>query len=83
MVRGLVPPDRLLEWYIEDGWGPLCAFLKKPIPNIPFPHANAASGGWKAREEQCNKRWVEGAFLNLIFIITLLVSVALVRIYLW
>ena len=24
MVRGMVPPDRLLEWCVEDGWGPLC-----------------------------------------------------------
>jgi hypothetical protein len=76
MIRGLVPPDRLLEWDIKDGWGPLCSFLDKPIPSVPFPHANAASGGWKAREEQCNKRWVEKAFLNLI-LLGLLMAVAL------
>ena len=67
MIRGLVPPDRLLEWDISDGWEPLCKFLGKPVPDIPFPHANAAVGGWKTREEQCNQRWVNGAFLNLIF----------------
>ncbi|KAK4225773.1 hypothetical protein QBC38DRAFT_481997 [Podospora fimiseda] len=66
MIRGLVPKERLLEWYIEDGWEPLCKFLGKPVPDVPFPHANAATGGWKAREEQCNKRWVEKAFLRLI-----------------
>ncbi|KAK4207830.1 P-loop containing nucleoside triphosphate hydrolase protein, partial [Rhypophila decipiens] len=68
MIRGLVPKERLLEWYIDDGWEPLCRFLGKPVPppNVPFPHANAANGGWKTREEQCNKRWVDQAFLNLI-----------------
>lgn len=68
MIRGLVPKERLLEWYIDDGWEPLCKFLGKPVPppDVPFPHANAANGGWKSREEQCNKRWVDQAFLNLI-----------------
>ncbi|KAK3343574.1 hypothetical protein B0T25DRAFT_634639 [Lasiosphaeria hispida] len=74
MIRGLVPRDRLLEWHIEDGWEPLCAFLNKPLPEVPFPHANAATSGWKAREEQCNKRWVEQAFLNLFLFIAVLVG---------
>lgn len=77
MIRGLVPKERLLEWYIDDGWEPLCKFLGKPIPSgVPFPHANAVNGGWKAREEQCNKRWVDRAFLNLILGATGLVMLA-------
>jgi hypothetical protein len=80
MVRGMVPKDRLLEWYIEDGWEPLCKFLGKPVPKVEFPHANAASSGWKAREEQCNKRWVERAFLNLIMLVAgSVVSIVVVR----
>lgn len=74
MIRGLVPPERLLEWDISDGWEPLCKFLGKPVPDIPFPHANAAVGGWKEREEQCNRRWVNGAFMNLIVGILLMVG---------
>ncbi|KAL1862719.1 hypothetical protein Daus18300_008363 [Diaporthe australafricana] len=31
---------RLLEYRVEDGWGPLCEFLGKPVPDVPFPHAN-------------------------------------------
>ncbi|KAK4033699.1 hypothetical protein C8A01DRAFT_49753 [Parachaetomium inaequale] len=84
MVRGLVPKDRLLEWYIEDGWAPLCAFLGKPVPDAEFPHANAVGSGWKAREEQANKRWVERAFLNLILLgLGLVVSVVVARVYLF
>lgn len=70
MVRGLVPPDRLLEWSVDEGWEPLCKFLGKEIPDAPFPHANAtgSGGGWKAREEMAIKRWVEGALTNLILL---------------
>ncbi|KAH6848099.1 hypothetical protein B0I37DRAFT_376662 [Chaetomium sp. MPI-CAGE-AT-0009] len=82
MVRGLVPKERLLEWYIEDGWEPLCKFLDKPVPHIPFPHANAVGSGWKAREEQANKRWIEGAFLNLILLgVGVVVSIVVARVY--
>ncbi|KAK3304741.1 uncharacterized protein B0T15DRAFT_419070 [Chaetomium strumarium] len=84
MIRGLVPKERLLEWYIEDGWEPLCKFLGKPVPNVEFPHVNTATGGWKAREEQCNKRWVERAFLNLILLFTgLIISIIVARRYLF
>ena len=33
-------PDDLLEYDLtqNQGWGPLCAFLDKPIPQVPFPH---------------------------------------------
>ncbi len=27
MVRGLVPGDNLLEWGVEEGWGPLCEYV--------------------------------------------------------
>lgn len=84
MIRGLVHKDHLLEWYIEDGWEPLCKFLGKPIPNVEFPHANAAKSGWKTREEQCNKRWVERAFGNLILLgLGLVVSIVVARMYLF
>jgi hypothetical protein len=41
MVRGLVPPERLLEWGPEDGWEPLCDFLEKGVPTEVFPSGNA------------------------------------------
>ena len=33
-------PDRLLEFDIKEGWGPLCDFLQVPIPDEKFPHVN-------------------------------------------
>ena len=39
-IREIVPKENLLEWEPKDGWGPLCKFLGKPIPQEPFPYAN-------------------------------------------
>lgn len=68
MIKGLVPPDRLLEWSIDEGWEPLCKFLDKPVPDEPIPHVNTTGGGWKAREDECVKRWIVRAFFNFVFL---------------
>ncbi|CAK8689030.1 unnamed protein product [Clavelina lepadiformis] len=34
------PKDRLLVYNVKEGWGPLCKFLGKEIPNKEFPHEN-------------------------------------------
>ncbi|KAJ6479006.1 hypothetical protein C8R45DRAFT_1006443 [Mycena sanguinolenta] len=39
-IRSLVPADRLLEYQMGEGWGPLCEFLGKDVPDISFPHKN-------------------------------------------
>ena len=40
-IRDNVPKERLLEFNVKQGWGPLCRFLNKPIPEgIPFPHVH-------------------------------------------
>ncbi|CBZ29104.1 conserved hypothetical protein [Leishmania mexicana MHOM/GT/2001/U1103] len=36
-VRVSIPPSALLVYRYGDGWEPLCAFLDKPVPSIPFP----------------------------------------------
>ncbi|GAB1318435.1 NAD dependent epimerase/dehydratase [Madurella fahalii] len=73
MIRGLVPKDRLLEWCVEDGWEPLCEFLNKPVPDEPFPHANAASG-WQGQEMKLGMKYIKGAATNLAVILSLLVG---------
>ena len=39
-VKDYVPSDRLLVFEVKQGWGPLCEFLGKPVPEGAFPHAN-------------------------------------------
>ncbi|GFR47856.1 hypothetical protein Agub_g9640 [Astrephomene gubernaculifera] len=40
-VRRVVPPAQLLEFHVKEGWGPLCDFLGKPVPQgEPFPRIN-------------------------------------------
>ncbi|KAI1296421.1 P-loop containing nucleoside triphosphate hydrolase protein [Xylaria venustula] len=40
-VKKMVPPERLLEYRVQDGWEPLCKFLDCPIPkDMPFPNVN-------------------------------------------
>ncbi|RSL93289.1 hypothetical protein CEP52_013330 [Fusarium oligoseptatum] len=43
MVRRLTPPERLLEFKLEDGWDPLCKFLGKEEPKSEFPRLNEKS----------------------------------------
>lgn len=39
-VKAAVPPERLLVFSADQGWGPLCAFLGLPEPATPFPNVN-------------------------------------------
>lgn len=39
-IRELVPPERRLEYKFGDGWEPLCEFLGKEVPDVPFPRLN-------------------------------------------
>jgi hypothetical protein len=34
------PKEKLLVFDVKEGWEPLCKFLGKPIPNVPFPNTN-------------------------------------------
>jgi hypothetical protein len=46
-------PDALLvvDWEAGDGWGPLCRFLGRPVPDVPFPHENPGEYGRPAGGE--------------------------------
>jgi hypothetical protein len=44
-IRRLVPPEKLLEYKVSEGWGPLCEFLGHDIPEgVPFPCSNDTNG---------------------------------------
>lgn len=40
LVRRVTPPGMLLEYRMGDGWEPLCEFLGKQVPDVPFPRRN-------------------------------------------
>lgn len=40
LVRRVCPKERLLEFDLKEGWGPLCAFLGKEKPEVAFPRLN-------------------------------------------
>jgi hypothetical protein len=44
-------PNKLivLDWEKGDGWIELCEFLGKPVPSLPFPHAN--KGQYKPKKK--------------------------------
>ncbi|KAI4598224.1 hypothetical protein KJ359_003108 [Pestalotiopsis sp. 9143b] len=40
-VRAMVPPERLLDYKVAEGWEPLCGFLGDAVPKgVPFPKIN-------------------------------------------
>ena len=42
-VREMIPPERLLEYNVKQGWEPLCNFLEiAECPTTPFPKTNSA-----------------------------------------
>lgn len=45
-VRTAIPADRLLIYQVKEGWGPLCAFLGVPVPDVPFPRTNDRAEFW-------------------------------------
>lgn len=56
-VRAAVPPARLLEYAVGDGWSPLCDFLRVPVPDEPFPRLNGAAS-FRQRSEVRNGQWI-------------------------
>ncbi|KAK8054660.1 hypothetical protein PG994_009727 [Apiospora phragmitis] len=58
LVRRTVPPERLLEYRMGDGWEPLAKFLGKDIPLELFPHVIETS--WiveQGRREEEKENW--------------------------
>ncbi len=41
-VKATIAPQRLLVHKLGDGWEPLCAFLRVPVPGQPYPSRNNA-----------------------------------------
>ncbi|MEZ5025162.1 MAG: sulfotransferase [Chitinophagales bacterium] len=39
-VKRTIPEEKLLIFQAKEGWEPLCNFLDKPIPEVPYPNVN-------------------------------------------
>lgn len=63
-IREAVPKQRLLVYQLGSGWEPLCEFLEKPIPTVPFPHSNE-SAMLKAAFEAAFGRAIKRSLVNI------------------
>ena len=46
-IRKLVPREKLLEFRVQEGWEPLCKFLGKDVPDVPYPRLNEGDNAAK------------------------------------
>ncbi|KAI0451207.1 hypothetical protein F5B21DRAFT_528191 [Xylaria acuta] len=60
-VRKTIPPERRLEYKLGDGWEPLCAFLGKEVPDVPFPRLDDREAHSKCTTERSCKVLVDSA----------------------
>ena len=66
-VISYVPKDRLLVYQVKEGWAPLCKFLNKSIPDIPFPYKNKTKNmGHMSR------------FINTMFVLLIIIVIAVI-----
>ena len=63
-VRSSVPAEQLLDFKLADGWGPLCSFLGKEVPDIPFPHINEKKD-YTARSSRLGNKIIKSAVFKL------------------
>ncbi|KAI1089261.1 hypothetical protein F5B19DRAFT_468071 [Rostrohypoxylon terebratum] len=55
-IRQRVPPSQLLEYRMGEGWGPICDFLEKSQPNVPFLELNDAEALRKRVDRKVRRR---------------------------
>ncbi|CAO3638370.1 unnamed protein product [Cunninghamella blakesleeana] len=59
-VKKTIPKERLLVMNMDAGWGPLCEFLGKPIPNEPYPVTNSTTDFHKLRDRLIKENGDDG-----------------------
>jgi len=73
-IEGKLQEDRrpYLEWRVQDGWGPLCAFLEKDVPDIEFPSGNAKQAFDERTEKLVGRRVLAAMQMVAILVLGLL-----------
>jgi len=64
-VIDTVPKEDLLVWNLKDGWGPICQFLGRPIPNDPFPVLNDSATGTYVEDVVMDKKVIKDSISEL------------------
>lgn len=57
-IRAEVPADQLLVFTADQGWEPLCRFLRIPEPATPFPNINSRAQFQKIKQEMSRGAYV-------------------------
>ncbi|RGP72374.1 hypothetical protein FLONG3_6770 [Fusarium longipes] len=65
-IRENVSSDQLLDFQLTQGWEPLCRFLGKDVPDLPFPHVNDTAE-YNARSKRVSKKIIKRALKNFFF----------------
>ncbi|POS72452.1 hypothetical protein DHEL01_v209156 [Diaporthe helianthi] len=79
LVRRLVPKDRLLEYSVSEGWGPLCKFLEKDVPKESFPNVNNTNEFLEGRA----KRWWHAVGCMVQYLLPRAIATAMVPAAIW
>ncbi|CAK7209963.1 hypothetical protein SBRCBS47491_000624 [Sporothrix bragantina] len=80
-IRSIVPPERLLEFRVSEGWEPLCKFLGDAIPpaSQPFPNVNE-SATFVSRSKRRNRMQMLNVALRwLLIVLAVWISALLLR----
>lgn len=80
-VRRSTPKDRLLEYELGSGWEPLCKFLGKEVPDVPFPRINEAAA-LKEKMEVLGRKCMGRAIRNVAGVL-LICTAATFGLYRW
>lgn len=73
-IRRITPKEKLLEYKLGSGWEPLCAFLGKDVPDVPFPHSNESTA-LKSVFEEMGKKAMKNSASNLAVVSSITVGV--------
>lgn len=71
-VRRVVPPEKRLEFSLNQGWEPLCKFLGNKVPSKPFPHVNDSADFDAGIRVLMKRMWIRAAKQNLPYVLAVL-----------
>lgn len=54
-----------LDWEVKDGWGPLCEFLGKEVPEEEFPFGNKGGAEFEKNANKAIEKMVKRAVVRI------------------